>query len=71
MKFTKLTLSITATLFLLFCFTFNSFAQQAGGNIISSVMEVQQYERAIHIMIMLLAGFGFLMVFVKNTEGLH
>lgn len=31
-----------------------------------SVLEVQQYTRAIHIMAMLLVGFGFLMVFVKN-----
>ena len=31
-----------------------------------SVIEVQQYVRAIHIMAMLLIGFGFLMVFVKK-----
>lgn len=30
------------------------------------VIEVQQYSRAIHIMAMLLVGFGFLMVFVKK-----
>jgi len=30
------------------------------------VVEVQKYNRAIHIMAMLLAGFGFLMVFVKK-----
>lgn len=33
---------------------------------ISSILEVQQYNRAIHIMAMLLIGFGFLMVFVKK-----
>ncbi|PLW93024.1 MAG: ammonium transporter [Marinilabiliales bacterium] len=33
---------------------------------LSSVLEVQQYNRAIHIMAMLLIGFGFLMVFVKK-----
>jgi len=33
---------------------------------ISSILEVQQYERAIHIMAMLLLGFGFLMVFVRK-----
>ena len=33
---------------------------------ISSIIEVQQYNRAIHIMAMLLIGFGFLMVFVKK-----
>jgi len=30
------------------------------------VVDVQKYNRAIHIMAMLLAGFGFLMVFVKK-----
>lgn len=33
---------------------------------IPEILEVQQYNRAIHIMAMLLIGFGFLMVFVKN-----
>lgn len=33
---------------------------------IAAILEVQQYNRAIHIMAMLLIGFGFLMVFVKN-----
>jgi len=33
---------------------------------ISSIIEVQKYARAIHIMAMLLMGFGFLMVFVKK-----
>ncbi len=32
----------------------------------SSIIEVQKYARAIHIMAMLLMGFGFLMVFVKK-----
>jgi ammonium transporter Rh len=31
-----------------------------------ALVEVQKYERAIHIMAMLLVGFGFLMVFVKR-----
>jgi len=35
-------------------------------NQVSSILEVQQYNRAIHIMAMLLIGFGFLMVFVKK-----
>ncbi|MCX6247618.1 MAG: ammonium transporter [Bacteroidetes bacterium] len=41
----------------------------AQGNIkteVSSILEFQQYDRAIHIMAMLILGFGFLMVFVKN-----
>lgn len=33
---------------------------------IHSVVEVQKYNRSIHIMAMLLAGFGFLMVFVRG-----
>ena len=33
---------------------------------IDQVVDVQKYNRAIHIMAMLLAGFGFLMVFVKK-----
>jgi ammonium transporter Rh len=33
---------------------------------ISDLQDVQNYERAIHIMAMLLVGFGFLMVFVKR-----
>ncbi|PLX10443.1 MAG: ammonium transporter [Marinilabiliales bacterium] len=42
-------------------------ATEAGvAHSINSVVEVQQYNRAIHIMAMLLVGFGFLMVFVKN-----
>jgi ammonium transporter Rh len=41
-------------------------AQEVGNTQISSVLEVQQYNRAIHIMAMLLIGFGFLMVFVKK-----
>ena len=33
---------------------------------ISSLQDVQKYNRSIHIMAMLLVGFGFLMVFVKK-----
>ncbi len=33
---------------------------------LDSVVDVQKYNRAIHIMAMLLVGFGFLMVFVKK-----
>jgi ammonium transporter Rh len=36
------------------------------GNLASTVREVQQYNFAIHILAMLLVGFGFLMVFVKR-----
>ncbi len=42
------------------------FAQSMDGSQISNILQIQQYERAIHIMAMLLIGFGFLMVFVKK-----
>ena len=42
------------------------FAQNDVGGDLSSVLQVQQYGRAIHIMAMLLIGFGFLMVFVRK-----
>lgn len=45
---------------------FNGYAQEIQNSKISSILEVQQYNRAIHIMAMLLIGFGFLMVFVKK-----
>ena len=35
-------------------------------NLVNAVREVQQYNFAIHILAMLLVGFGFLMVFVKR-----
>ncbi len=34
--------------------------------LLTDVVDVQMYNRSIHIMVMLLAGFGFLMVFVKK-----
>lgn len=42
------------------------FAQSTESSAIHSILEIQQYERAIHIMAMLLIGFGFLMVFVRK-----
>ena len=44
----------------------SSFAQNNQETAITSILHIQQYERAIHIMAMLLIGFGFLMVFVKK-----
>lgn len=41
-------------------------AGSAWGADINQVVAVQKYNRAIHIMAMLIAGFGFLMVFVKK-----
>jgi ammonium transporter Rh len=43
------------------------FAQEPNiSNTMTSVLDVQKFERAIHIMAMLILGFGFLMVFVKR-----
>ena len=56
-SFLKLFL-ILATLFL--------FVGITGATELDQVVDVQKYNRAIHIMAMLLAGFGFLMVFVKK-----
>ncbi|MBK7213283.1 MAG: ammonium transporter [Bacteroidales bacterium] len=53
-----------ATLALLLGATASSQAQEA--NLVTNILEIQQYERAIHIMAMLLIGFGFLMVFVRK-----
>jgi len=50
----------------IFASTLSIFAQETQNTAISSILEVQQYNRAIHIMAMLLLGFGFLMVFVKK-----
>jgi len=42
------------------------FAAETSGTSLATLSDVQKYERAIHIMSMLLVGFGFLMVFVKK-----
>lgn len=52
-------------LFLTFALIF-LFASFGNATELDHVVEVQKYNRAIHIMAMLLAGFGFLMVFVKK-----
>ncbi|MDD2310231.1 MAG: ammonium transporter [Desulfuromonadaceae bacterium] len=41
-------------------------AAETAGTALAALSDVQKYERAIHIMAMLLVGFGFLMVFVKK-----
>jgi ammonium transporter Rh len=54
-------LKIFLTLFILVLF-----AGIANAAELEHVVDVQKYNRAIHIMAMLLAGFGFLMVFLKK-----
>jgi ammonium transporter Rh len=44
----------------------SAFAADIPAPSLESLSDVQKYERAIHIMAMLLVGFGFLMVFVKK-----
>lgn len=64
MKHLRILLSLPV---LLLVATLRSYASEATGiGNLSAILEVQQYNRAIHIMAMLLVGFGFLMVFVKK-----
>ncbi len=58
-KFLPLTLFLTFISSLIF-------AQSADGGLPAAVIDDQRYNRAIHIMVMLLVGFGFLMVFVRK-----
>ncbi len=57
---------LAALAILFFTSSLGVYAQEIEKVGISSLLEVQQYNRAIHIMAMLLIGFGFLMVFVKK-----
>lgn len=57
---------VTALLLLMLASASSAMAQEIERSGIGAILEVQQYNRAIHIMAMLLIGFGFLMVFVKN-----
>lgn len=51
---------------LLFTVCGTAHAAEIPGTTLAALSDVQKYERAIHIMAMLLVGFGFLMVFVKK-----
>ncbi len=65
MKKSSLTLKMFLSL-LFFGLAAVGFAQGNVKSEVASILEFQQYDRAIHIMAMLILGFGFLMVFVKN-----
>ena len=54
---------VTVTIALLFILTGSAWCEEST---IEAIVNVQKYNRSIHIMAMLLAGFGFLMVFVKK-----
>ena len=56
--------SLLTTLLLTFCGA--AYAVEIPGANLTALVDVQKYERAIHIMAMLIVGFGFLMVFVKK-----
>jgi len=64
----KLTTYLGASLltFLLLLISSNAQAQGVSSETIANLTDVQKYYRAIHIMAMLLLGFGFLMVFVRK-----
>lgn len=57
---------VTLAAVVLTAFAGTTFAADVDSSAVSSLVDVQKYNRAIHIMAMLLVGFGFLMVFVKR-----
>jgi ammonium transporter Rh len=65
MKKSSITLKLFFSLFFL-GIAAGGFAQGNVKTEVTSILEFQQYDRAIHIMAMLILGFGFLMVFVRN-----
>jgi ammonium transporter Rh len=66
MLFKNVLKKISVTLVLILMSTL-SFAQEvASEQSTATIMNDQRYNRAIHIMVMLLLGFGFLMVFVRK-----
>ncbi len=64
MTIIKCMVFLTVTLFMMTTVALGAESNTNEG--LSSIIEVQKYSRAIHIMAMLLMGFGFLMVFVKK-----
>jgi len=64
MKHIKAYFVVPATIMILLLISGNVHAQGISENVIANLTDVQKYYRAIHVMAMLLIGFGFLMVFV-------
>ena len=62
----KLSAALLVSTALMICLSATGFAHETISSTVKSIVEVQQYNRAIHIMAMLLVGFGFLMVCVKR-----
>jgi len=66
MKTNKIFKIITLSLLMIFSSAY-TFAQEVATNAVSpAILSDERYNRAIHIMAMLLIGFGFLMVFVRK-----
>jgi len=66
MKNFKSYLFAPLALFAMLFISGNIKAQGVSGDTIANLTDVQKYYRAIHVMAMLLVGFGFLMVFVRK-----
>ncbi len=66
MKNSKSYLFAPLALFAMILISGNIKAQGVSGETIANLTDVQKYYRAIHVMAMLLVGFGFLMVFVRK-----
>jgi len=58
--------SFSLTVVILQLISFQALAETGSGNAFEQLRQVQQYNFSIGILAMLLVGFGFLMVFVKN-----
>jgi len=58
--------TVSIILAVLFASTGVCFAQEISDDALESIVNVQKYNRAIHIMAMLIVGFGFLMVFARG-----
>ena len=66
MNYKRILFIISVSVILFSGLTLTNFAQESLKSSTPSILEVQQYERSIHIMAMLMLGFGFLMVFIKK-----
>lgn len=65
MSFSGITKKVTLTLTCILMSVI-SFAQETASDLPAEIINDQRYNKAIHIMVMLLIGFGFLMVFVRK-----
>jgi ammonium transporter Rh len=66
MKTKNLLKALPITLFLIVLSVVTFASESAGSGLAKDIVNDQRYNKAIHIMVMLLVGFGFLMVFVRK-----